>query len=89
MKKYVVKDSIINIKTGEQQTWYIGKDGYVHDERTKEFADGYARKGDAQRKINRDKAWYITWEKAQVINPYTIQERDWLHVMTIEERESE
>lgn len=89
MKKYVVKESVQNITTGEQQIWYMGKDGYIHDERTKEFADGYARKGDAERKISREKAWYITWQKAKVLNENSIQDNNWIYTYSIEERESD
>ena len=40
MKKYVVKDTIINLTTLETQVYYTGKDGYVHAETA--WADGYS-----------------------------------------------
>lgn len=49
MKKYVIKDTITNIKTGQQDVCYTGVDGYVHSELMD--ADGYSKRGFAERKI--------------------------------------
>ena len=86
MKTYVVKDIIHNTQTGETSTYYTGKDGYVHDE--PEFADGYKLTKAAQKKIDREKAWYVRWQKAKVINENSIIESDkWVHTYSIVEKE--
>lgn len=86
MKKYVVKDIIHNTKTGETFTCYTGTDGYVHDE--PEYADGYKSAKVAQRKIDREKAWYLHQMDGAIINERSIIESNkWIHTYTLVEVE--
>ena len=84
MKRYVIKDIIHNTKTGETYTCFTGTDGYVHDE--PEYADGYKSPKMAQKKIDREKAWYINWQGGSVINEQSIIESNrWIHTYSIVE----
>ena len=86
MKKFVIKDIIHNTKTGETFTCYTGIDGYVHDE--PEDADGYKSAKVAQKKIDREKAWYLHHMGGAVINEKSIIESNiWIHTYSIVEVE--
>ena len=86
MKKFVVKDIIHNTKSGEVFICYIGTDGYVHDEA--KYADGYKSAKVAQKKIDRDKSWYMRFQHGQIINETTfIESNRFIHTMTIVEVE--
>ena len=86
MRKYVVKDIIHNTKTGEVFTCYTGTDGYVHDK--PEYADGYKSAKVAQKKIDREKAWYTKQWGGKIINEQSIIESNrWIHTYSIVEVE--
>lgn len=80
MKTYIVKDTIINLKTKEIQTYYFGKDGYVHDEL--DYVDGYTRPVYAQDRIKREVTWY---EKLN--DNHALESNNWLHIYNIIEYE--
>lgn len=84
MKKFVIKDIIHNTKTGETFTCYTGTDDYVWDE--PELADGYKSAKVAQKKIDREKAWYLREIGGAVINENSIIESNrWIHTYSIVE----
>ena len=84
MKKFVIKDIIHNTHTGETIICFTGTDGYVHDEAI--YADGYKYAKVAQKKIDREKAWYLNHMNGQVINENSIIESNrFIHTYSIVE----
>ena len=65
--KYVVKitctatEENVNFK-GETQTYYIGKDGYVHDYKNEVSLTGWCHPRWAQKYIDEDRAWNEEWD---------------------------
>ena len=52
MTGYVVKDECTLVETGAHYaTWYMGSDGYVHEDPV--YADAYKRRYFAEKKIER------------------------------------
>ena len=85
MKKFVIKDTIINQETKETLVYFTGKDGYVHS--YPEYADGFAKKGNAMKKIQREvnDPWL---GRNQKLNENQFIEADkWLHTLEIVEIE--
>lgn len=85
MKTYIIKDTITDTKTGEQNIYYTGTDGYVHS--FPEYADGYKRKGMAERKIESDIQFIEQFFKSPRINNRSVMEHKWKHNYEIIERE--
>ena len=82
MTKYVVKLTQVNIETMEQHNFYLGKDGYVHDEA--QDADGYKVKRFAEDYIKRD----IKGPFKKVIDErHAIEHGKWLSIYDIVEVE--
>lgn len=72
MKKYVVKDTIINLTTLETQIYYTGKDGYVHDK--PEWADGYLAVRFAVDNIKRSMEGFT-----KIDNSHCLESGKWFH----------
>lgn len=72
MKKYVVKDTIINLETLESQVYYTGKDGYVYDEA--KWADGYTAIRFALNSIKRDIESFT-----KINDNHCLESNKWLH----------
>ena len=75
-KGYVLKDVIYNIQTGEQLTYYIGRDGYVQDDI--KWCDAYRKRGNVENLIKRD----MLGHKVITENVYIEGDR-WIHVTSI------
>lgn len=85
MKKYIIKDTIVNIENGEEHVYFMGKDGYVHDERTFYWCDGYTRECYAIKKIKKDMNFFIRFIKgSKIINDMECFESiKWKHTYEI------
>jgi len=53
-KKYIIKDTLTNKKTGEVLVYFTGVDGYVHSENDFYFCEGYTYKKSALNRIAKD-----------------------------------
>lgn len=81
MKKYIVKDTIKNQKTGETLIYYTGVDGYVHN--FPEFAEGYARKGNAYNNIKRVVNDAFCGRNQKINDTQYIEAQKWLHTLEV------
>ena len=72
MKKYVVKDTIINLETLESQVYYTGKDGYVYDKA--EWTDGYSAIRFALASIKRNMEGFT-----KINDIHCLESNKWLH----------
>ena len=80
MKKYIIKDTLTDIETGVELIYFLGKDGYVHDESSFYWCDGYKRKGFALKKIESDILFYIRFCKGKLIKNMVCEESGrWVH----------
>ena len=77
MKTYIIEDKIINIKTKETHLYYLGKDGYVHEDM--DYCTGYTRPSYAQELIERQFDEHIV----KLDNFHAIEGGVWLHIYTI------
>ena len=85
MKKYVIKDTIVNQKTNKTMVCFMGVDGYVHS--FPEYADGYVRKGNALRKIQKEVGDTFLGRNVQVSSNQYFEANLWLHTLEIVEVE--
>ena len=83
MKRYVIKDTIVNQKTNEKMVCFVGVDGYVHN--SPEFADGYFRKGNALRKVQKEVSDTFLGRNVQVSSNQYFEANLWLHTLEIME----
>ena len=72
MKRYILKDTIINLKTLETQVWYTAKDGYVHT--IPACCDGYTSIRFVIQKMKRDMEGYTPIDET-----HCLEGKDWLH----------
>ena len=83
MKKFIVKDTLVNTKTGEEKIYYMGKDGYVHDDSTFFYCDGWKRERFAREYIKKDMNFHLRYSNGKIINDYECFEYDWKHIYEI------
>lgn len=79
MKTYIIKDRIINIKTGDIRDYYFGKDGYLHDFDCLEYCDGYLSIKGAYNRIKNEFKSYIR----KLDDMHGIESDNWLHIYEI------
>ena len=82
MKNYIIKDTIINLETGETLIYYVGKDGYVWDEVS--YPDGWSRKHFVEKAIKKEQSCPL-FERIDDMN--TIELKKWFHHYALIERE--
>lgn len=87
MKKYVIKETQINLETLEQNVFYTGTDGYVHD--SKEDATGYKKLGMCVNRKDTDMAWVIKFYKGTQLKDNVVFDGKWIHHYEIVEVEQE
>ena len=86
MKKFILKDVVVDLKLGKVDVYYTGKDGYVHDESTFYFCDGYSQKRFLEQKIQKDVKWHSRNNEKYAIDEYhVIESGRWLHSYSIME----
>lgn len=79
MKKYIIKDTITNQETKEIQVYFMGKDGYIHDEQTFYWCDGYKRRCDAEKKIAKEIKWFSGIHGQTIDSKHCIEGKKWYH----------
>lgn len=80
MKKFVIKDTIINQENGKTIICFWGKDGFIHDE--PKYVEAYQRKGSVVAKINKElNSFYMV----KVDDNHAIEGKKWLHTFEIVE----
>lgn len=85
MKKYVIKDTIVNQKTNEKMICYMGIDGYVHS--FPEYTEGYIKKGNALKRIQKEVSDTFLGRNVQVSSNQYFEANLWLHTLKIMEVE--
>ena len=76
--EHEVKVKIINVKTEDTFTYYLGKDGYVHDDIT--YCEGYIRPCYAQNLIDKQIDNHI---EKRLYNNISIENGVWLHIYNV------
>lgn len=88
MKKYIVKDTIINLETKETNVYYSGKDGFVYQ--VPMCPVGYSRPCYALKHIKNEME---TGYRMEYLNDtHGLENKRWLHiyeVVEIEQKEGE
>lgn len=85
MKKYVIQDTITNKETNEVQTYFTGRDGYVHNDLC--FVDGYVKKSYAEKKIAHEIKWFSGMHGEKIDDMHCIEGGKWYHEYQILEIE--
>ena len=86
MKRYVIKDVIVNLENPEKiLVYYTGVDGYVYED--PEYVDGYRRRINAEKKILKDVNDSFYGRNEKVNENVYIEAKQWLHHLSIVEIE--
>ena len=87
MKKYIIQDTITNKETNEVQIYFTGRNGYVHDEDSFYWCDGYTRRCYAEKKIAHEIKWFSGIHGQAIDDMHCIEGDKWYHEYKILEIE--
>lgn len=84
MKKYILQDKVINLKTDEVMIFFTGKDGYVHDENDFYYCEGYKQRKFIEKKIKDEIKFHARHnEKYAIDESHCLESGKYLHHYTI------